>query len=215
MKLYRFDYSCYARKVQMVLDLLALRYEVVDVPYGDRSELAAITGGYMQVPALVDDAGKVTVDSRAICEMLLRGEHAERLVPSPWQGPIWAYADWCDSVLEDVLFRIASPGLRRRFSLPGDRALFTFIKERKFGRGCVEQWEHAAGELTAQARALLTPTAETLRRQRFLFGDRPTLADAALYGQCVMLRAADPTMPASLADGLSDWMTGLEAGAKR
>ena len=27
MKLYRMDYSCYARKTQMVLDLLGCRYE--------------------------------------------------------------------------------------------------------------------------------------------------------------------------------------------
>jgi glutathione S-transferase len=118
-------------------------------------------------------------------------------------------------VLEDVLFRIASPGLRRRFGRPADRALFTFIKERKYGRGCVEQWERTAGELTAQARALLAPTVATLSRQRFLFGDRATLADAALYGQCVMLRTADPAMPGALADVLSDWMTPLEAEAKR
>jgi glutathione S-transferase len=213
MKLYRFDYSCYARKVQMVLDLLALRYDIVDVPYGDRSELAALTGSYIQVPVLVDDAGKVTVDSRAICETLLLGEHAERLVPSPWQGPIWAYADWCDSVLEDVLFRIASPGLRRRFGRPADRALFTFIKERKYGRDCVEQWERTAGELIAHARALLAPTVETIGRQRFLFGDRAMLADAALYGQCVMLHAADSAMPAALANTLSNWMARLEAEA--
>src|SRR5450756_2104971 len=147
MKLFRFEYSCYARKAQMVLDLLGVHYEAVGVPYGDRTELATLTGGYIQVPVLVDDAGQVTVDSRAICATLLRGEDAERLVPSPWQGPIWAYADWCDGLLEDVLFRIASPGIRRRFSRVADRALFTFIKERKFGRGCVEEWERDAAEL--------------------------------------------------------------------
>jgi glutathione S-transferase len=69
-------------------------------------------------------------------------------------------------------------------------------------------------KVTTQARALLAPTVETLQCQRFLFGDRPTLADAALYGQCVMLRAADPTMPALLGDGLTEWMTRLEAEAQ-
>jgi glutathione S-transferase len=214
MRLYRFSYSCYARKAQMVLDLLGLRYDAVEVPYGDRTELAELTGGYIQVPVLVDDAGAVTVDSRAICVHLLRGDHAERLVPSPWQGPIWAYADWVDGPLEDILFRIASPGVRRGFARAADRALFTFVKERKFGRGCVDEWERTAGDLTAQARALLAPTVHTFSRQPFIFGARPTLADAALYGQCAMLRAADPAMPAVVAPALGDWMERVETAVR-
>ncbi|MBI4515125.1 MAG: glutathione S-transferase family protein [Deltaproteobacteria bacterium] len=211
MKLYRFEYSCYARKVQMLLDLLGLRYDIADVPYGDRTELTALTGGYIQVPVLVDDAGVVTVDSRVICERLLAGAPGLRLVPLPWQGPIWAYADWCDGVLEDVVFRLASPGIRRRFARPADRALFTFIKERKFGRGCVEEWERTAGELTSRVRSLLAPTALTLAQQPFVFGERPTLADAALYGQCAMLRFADAAMPAALGPVFGQWLSGLEA----
>jgi glutathione S-transferase len=211
MKLYRFEHSCYARKVQSVLDLLGLPYEVADVPYGDRSELATLTGGYIQVPVLVSDTGEVTVDSRAICETLLQGVRAEQLVPAPWQGPIWAYTDWCDGPLEDVLFRLASAGIRRRFPRPADRALFTFVKERKFGHGCVDEWERTAGELATRARALLAPTVLTLGRQLFVFGAHPTLADAALYGQCAMLRFADATLPAALAPALAAWMARVEA----
>jgi glutathione S-transferase len=210
VKLYRFEYSCYARKAQMVLDLLGLRYDVVEVPYGDRAALVSITNGYIQVPVLVDDAGAVTVDSRAICETLLRGGRGAQLVPAPWQGPIWAYADWVDGPLEDVLFRFASPGLCRRFARPADRALFTFIKERKFGRGCVDEWERTAAELTTRARALLAPTLQTLAQQPFVFGACPTLADAALYGQCCMLRCADASMPAALAPALAEWMGRVE-----
>jgi glutathione S-transferase len=210
MKLYRFAYSCYARKVQMLLDLLRRRCDIVDVPYGERTELATLTGGYIQVPVLVDDDGTVTVDSRAICERLLGGARAAALVPAPWQGPIWAYADWCDGPLEDLLFRLASPGIRARFARPADRALFTFIKERKFGRGCVDEWERDAPALAARARVWLQPTAETLTRQPFLFGAQPTLADAALYGQCVMLRYA-AVMPATVAPVLGEWVDRLEA----
>ncbi|HVN86918.1 MAG TPA: glutathione S-transferase family protein [Candidatus Binatia bacterium] len=215
MKLYRFEYSCYARKAQMVLDLLGLNYQIVEVPFGDRTELVNVTGGYVQVPVLVDDAGKVTVDSRAICEELLRGERGARLVPSPWQGPIWAYADWCDGPLEDVLFRIASPKLRERFARPADRALFVFVKERKFGKGCVDEWERTAADLTARARSMLAPTVETLTQRPFIFGDRPTLADAALYGQCAMLRHADAAMPAALGSAVAKWMERVEAAARK
>lgn len=195
MKLFEFSYSPYARKVRAVLDLLGVEYEAVEVPYGDRSELVAVTGGYLQVPVLVNEA-EVLTDSRAICEQLL--ERDARLTPSPFEGPIWAYADFCDGPLEDVLFRIATPSLVGRKATPQERALFVYVKERKFGSGCVQQWAAEHAGLIAKGRKLLEPTARTLEAQPFLFGATPTLADAALYGNLVMLAAADPVLPAQL-----------------
>jgi glutathione S-transferase len=58
MTLYRFRYSPYARKVQMVLDLLGARYDFIEVPYSDRNEIARVTGGYIYVPVLVNDSGR-------------------------------------------------------------------------------------------------------------------------------------------------------------
>jgi glutathione S-transferase len=209
MKLYRFRYSPYARKVQMLLDLMGRAYELVEVPYGDRTELAAVTGGYIYVPVLVDDDGKVVVESRDICEALLAGD--ARLVPAPFQGPIWAYADFCDGPLEDVLFRIASPAVRDAWSRASDRALYVLIKERKFGAGCVDAWERDRDALVAKAQRLLAPTLATLAERPFLFGERPTLADAALYGNCAMLEEARPELVERVSKELVAYMRRLEA----
>ena len=54
MKLYRFRYSPYSRKVQILLDLMGRRYECVEVPYANRTELATVTGG--EAPTLADAA---------------------------------------------------------------------------------------------------------------------------------------------------------------
>jgi glutathione S-transferase len=214
MKLYRFRYSPYARKVQMVLDLLGARYELVNVPYSNRDELARVTGGYIYVPVLVDDDGEVVTESRAICERLLaRDPRGARLVPSPWEGPIWAYADFADGPLEDVMFRIGSPAVRDQWATPGDRALYVLVKERKFGAGCVDAWARDLPVLVARARALLAPTLRTLAARPFLFGDAPTLADAALYGHCAMLEEADPQLLAHVAEPLVPYARRLEAAA--
>jgi glutathione S-transferase len=178
----------------MLLDLLRVQHELVDVPYSDRSELARLTEGYIYVPVMLWDDGSVTVESRTICQQLLDKTPAHELVPSPFQGPIWAYADFCDGPLEDVLFRIASPGLHHAWQDPGDRALFALIKERKFGAGCVAAWQRDQSTLIARGRTLLEPTFATLRQQPFVFGERPTLADAALYGELAMLAEADPEL---------------------
>jgi glutathione S-transferase len=211
MKLFRFRYSPYARKVQMVLDLLRRTYELVEVPYGDRNGLAELTGGYIYVPVLQDDDGAVVTESRRICEKVLVGDAGRTLVPPPFEGPIWAYADFCDGPLEDVLFRIASPLIREAWAEPGDRALYTLIKERKFGAGCIELWLADQSSLLARGRHLLEPTLSTLEQQPFLFGARATLADAALYGNLAMLREADPALIARLSPALEQYMARLEA----
>lgn len=206
MKLFRFRYSPYARKVQMLLDLAGVAYEAIEVPYTRRDEMAALTGGYVQVPVLLDDDGRVIVESRNICEHLLekRPSVAARLVPPPFEGPVWAYADFVDGPLEDILFRLASPFVRDAWPTAWERGLYVFVKERKFGAGCVDAWEKDRNGLLARARRLLTATRSTLARQPFLFGESPTLADAALYGVLAMIEEArreflaelDPAWPA-------------------
>jgi glutathione S-transferase len=215
MKLHRFRYSPYARKVQMVLDLLGTSYELIEVPYGDRQALARLTGGYLFVPVLEDDDGKPMVESRAICERLLAGAAGERLVPPPLEGPIWAYADFSDGPLEDVLFRIASPIIRDSWTNPFERALYVLIKERKFGSGCVDAWARDRNALLARAQHLLQPTFATLSRRPFLFGDHPTLADAALYGQCMMLEEADRQLLPALSPVLASFSRRMEEQIRR
>jgi glutathione S-transferase len=215
MKLYRFRYSPYARKVQMLLDLAGARYDLVEVPYSDRNEIARLTGGYIYVPILVDDSGRVLTESRDICEHVLTSEVGERLVPPPWEGPIWAYADFVDGPLEDVLFRIASPSIRDAWTSPGDRALYVLVKERKFGAGCVDAWKRDQEALVQRARRLLAPTLRTLAAQDFLFGASPTLADAALYGVGAMLEEAAPPLLSRVAEPLAAFMRRLEQHARQ
>lgn len=210
MKLYRFEYSCYARKVQMVLDLVKADYQTIEVPYGDRTQLAEMTDGYIQVPVLVLDNGEIITDSRNICRKLISSPSGSWLVPSHLAGPIWAYCDWCDSTFEDTMFKISSPNIRRQFPRAADRALFTFIKERKFGSGCVEQWDRAQDALISKASELLQPTLETLSSQTFIFGIQPTLADTCLYGPFAMLKVADIHLPGEISGTIDPWMQRLE-----
>jgi len=212
MRLYRFEYSGYARFVQAAFDLAGVACELVDVPYGNRDELATLTGGYIQVPVLVTDGGDVVTDSRRIVAALVRDDaRFSALVPTAEAGPIWAYVDWVASGFEDVAFRLAAPGLRYRFRSPSERALFVFVKERKFGAGCVAQWKRDADALFERLVELLAPTVTTLERRPFLFGASPCLADAALYGQLVMLDFGAPDRVAGLAPALMAWKRRFEA----
>lgn len=187
MKLYRFRYSPFARKVQMMLELAGVPHEVIEVRYGERNELAELTGGYIHVPVLVLDDGEVITESRRICERLAARPEARHLVPPAMHAAVWAFHDFVDGPVEDVLFRLASPAVRATWATPWERALYTMIKERKFGAGCIDAWAAGRAQLLERGRALLEPTRQTLAAQPFVFGDAPTLADVALYGQWAML----------------------------
>lgn len=215
MRLHRLDYSCYARFVQATLELAKVPFELVDVRYGDREELAKLTGGYIQVPVLELDDGTPIVDSRRIAQHLVStDERVARLVPDADAALVWAYVDFANGPVEDAAFRLASPGIAQRFESAFERALFVFSKERKFGAGCVDAWERDADALFEQLVTVLEPTTRTLAHRPFLIGREPTLADLALLSQLLMLDLGAPDRVAQLVlrfDVLRAWRERLEA----
>ena len=211
MRLHRFAYSGYSRFVQATIELAHASCAVVDVPFGDRDELARLTNGYILVPVVELDDGTVVTDSRRIVETLVRDDaRFAPLAPAADAAAIWAYVDWAGGQLEDVAFRIASPGIQYRFPRPWERALFVFIKERKFGPGCVDAWYRDADNLMARMHELLAPTVASLKSRPFVLGDAPTIADAALYGQIVMMEFGKPDRVATLAPEILAWRMRLE-----
>jgi glutathione S-transferase len=108
------------------------------------------------------------------------------------------------------MFKLASPSVRSRFSTANERALYTFVKERKFGAGCVDDWLMGAAALAKRTAALLEPSSRTLEKTPFLFGDRPTFADAALFGQVAMLAGADLRQLAALPAPILTWFRRMQ-----
>jgi glutathione S-transferase len=210
MQLYRFLYSPYVWKVRALLDLARADYRVIDVPYCDRRELLSVSGD-IQVPVLVLDDGRVLSGSRTICNTLIAEDaRFARFLPSPLEGPISAYADWAEDDPDESIWFLSAPGIRDSYTNAHDRAFFTLVKERKYGVGALERWAERGDELADELRAWLAPTARTLARVPFVFGDAPTLADAALYGQLCMLSGAAPARVAALDPALLAWMERLQ-----
>lgn len=209
IKLYRFPYSCYALKVQYLLDQLQLEYETVDVPFTDRTELVELTGDRVVVPAIAHN-DRVVVESRDICQYLMELT-LHNLVPAEQAALIWGYADWCDAILEDVLFRLASPGIAQRFATAFERALFIFVKERKFGAGCVEQWQQQQPDLVAKAQTLLQPTLQAIAVNNFVAGEQISYADITLLGHLAMVEYANPQLVAEIDSALPEYMARIRA----
>ena len=214
MKLFQFAYSPYAAKVRKCLELKGLAHELVEVPYLDRQEVAQLTGGIIVLPVLAD-GDQVICDSPRITDHLDR-HYAPTLRPPPLGAAGAVFESWCDQVFEDVAFRLASPAVEERIAeLNGGRqdarAMYRFIKERKFGTGCIDSWRDHAPELRDRLRALAAPLARTVVEQPFLLGARATIADAAVYGNLYMLDWAMPGWVATSMPELSAWYERVHA----
>ena len=203
MKLYQFIYSPYAAKVRKYLELQKRSFDIVEVPYMDRQEVAKLSGQIV-LPVLVDGATVVADSARITAYLDGPNRDAAAVV----------FEQWADSVFEDVAFRLASPHVEKRMIElnPGRedaRAMYRYVKERKFGAGCIDQWAANSKELTAKLRALLAPLTAKLAAQPFLLGDKPTLADAAVWGNLAMLEWATPGFVAREVPEISEWFRRL------
>jgi len=214
MRLHQFPYSPFAAKVRKYLELKGLSCEIVNVPYLDRRELVALTGGTMQIPVL-EDGGRVLDESARITAYL-----DEVYRPSLREDPLASVLEgWADNVLEDVAFRLATPGVHDRFAeLEGGRrdapAFFRLVKERKYGPGCVEGWRSAERALVERLGALLVPIGRALAARPFILGTRPSLADAAVFGQLFMVEFGLPGFVEHELPALSGWYRRVGAAKK-
>jgi glutathione S-transferase len=157
-----------------------------EIPNWDRSELLRLTNGtYYQVPVLEHD-GHIVVESSASSEDIAHYVDAQfaggRLFPERLDGLQEIVMEFLSDDVEFHTFRLLDPFTADKIDDPVARGLFLRHKERKFGRGCVEQWRHDAALIRAEADRLLARFEVTLRHSPFLFGDAPVYSDFLLYG---------------------------------
>ena len=186
LTVYELEYSPFCIPITAALDSCGQPFERREIPNWDRSELLRLTNGaYYQVPVLVHD-GRVVFESAADSEDVARyvDRHfaGGRLFLKHLDGLQQIVIEFLSDDVEFHTFRLLDPFTLDQITDPVARGLFLRHKERKFGRGCVEQWRRDAAEIRAQADRLLERFETTLRHSPFLFGLEPLYADFLLYG---------------------------------
>jgi glutathione S-transferase len=174
----------------------------------DRTEVARLTNQVV-LPILTD--GETAIHDSPRITAYLDERYAPNLRPT---AAAVVFEQWADSTFEDVAFRIASPMVERRITELNQgradaRAMYRYVKERKFGSGCVDQWARDTPALTSRLRDLAAPLARTLEAQPYLLGADPTLADAAVWGNLAMLEWASPGWVAREMPELAAWYARL------
>ena len=186
LTIYQLAYSPFCIPITAALRACGVPFETREIPNWDRSELLRLTdGAYYQVPVLVHDGRVVTEssgDSEDIAHYVDQHFAGRRLFPERLDGLQQIVIDFLSDDVEFHTFRLLDPYTLDQIKEPVARGLFLRHKERKFGRGCVEQWRKEAAAIRAEADRLLARFEVTLRHSPFLFGETPVYSDFLLYG---------------------------------
>lgn len=184
LELIQFPWSPYCIVQRRILEFSGTRFKITNIPNGDRSLVWKITRQrYYQVPVLRD--GKEVIfetdgESQVIAKYLDQKLQLD-LFPRKYEGLqdiLWRYfEDEIEGIgfkLNDVYWEEMVP--------ESDRLLFLRHKERKFGRGCIDEWRAQQKQLLATLEKKLLPCEEMLLTRDFLLDDKPRFVDFDLFG---------------------------------
>jgi glutathione S-transferase len=184
IELIQFPWSPFCIVQRRILEFSGVQFKLTDIPSTDRSLVWKLTRErYYQVPILRD--GKQVIfetgeDSQVIAQYLDKKLRLE-LFPSHLRGLqtiLWRHIEHeiegLGFKLNDVHYREVIPAQ--------ERLAFVRHKERKFGRGCLEQWRAEQGTMLEALEVRLRPYEQMLLEQPFLLGERPRFVDFDLYG---------------------------------
>jgi glutathione S-transferase len=183
---YQMPHSPFCIPITHALRVCGVPFETRDVLNWDRSDIIAITdGAYYQVPVLVHGE-KIVFESSGSSQDVARYVDSEfaggRLFPARLDGLQAIVVDFLEDDVEGVTFRLVDPHYLDAVTDKIGKVMTIRHKERKFGRGCVDEWRRNAGALRQEADRLLNRFEVTLEFSRFLFGDEPVYSDFLLYG---------------------------------
>lgn len=184
IELIQFPASPFCIVQRRILEFSGAKFKVNNIPNGDRSLVWRLTKErYYGVPILRDGKQvifEVSDDSQVIAKYL-DSKLQLGLFPAELEGEqsiIWRYIE---NEVEGVGFKLNDIYWREMIS-DSDRVRFLRHKERKFGRGCLENWRAEQKGLLAQLEQRLIPFEEMLMHKPFLLDERPRFVDFDLYG---------------------------------
>jgi glutathione S-transferase len=184
IELIQFPWSPFCIVQRRILEFAGVRFKITNIPNGDRSLVWKLTKErYYGVPIIRD--GRIVVfetseESQVIAKYLDQKFKLD-LFPAELEGVqsiLWRYIE---NEIESCAFKLTD--IHWRDLVPkSDHLRFVRHKERKFGRGCLDQWRVQESQLLAQLEERLIPFEEMLTYKPFLIDNRPRFVDFDLAG---------------------------------
>jgi glutathione S-transferase len=184
IELVQFPWSPFCIVQRRILEFAGARFKITNIPNGDRSLVWKLTKErYYGVPVLKDGRNvlfELNEETQVIAKYL-DWKFELGLFPKELEGVqsiLWRYIE---NDIEGPCFKLTD--IHWRDVVPkSDQLLFVRHKERKFGRGCLDQWRAQEGELLHQVEERLGHFEQMVKYRKFLIDDRPRFVDFDLFG---------------------------------
>lgn len=184
LTLIQFPWSPFCITIRRILERHRIPFRLQNIAYHERAPIIKATKGLgYTVPCLID--GK-----QAVCDSKDFGQEVARyldrrnklkLFPKEFEGLQLILSHYIENDLEGVGFKVNDS-----YVIPSrplvERVMLIRHKERKFGKGCLQEWTSHRKHLSARFAELLVPIDNMLAHSPFLLTDRPLFVDCNLYG---------------------------------
>lgn len=201
IELYQLPWSPYCLVQKRILEYSGAPHKVINVSQSDRSQIWRLTKQrYYQVPIVRDRRSVLfeTGDNSQVIAKYLDAKLGLGLFPAQWdglQGIVWRYIE---NEVEGLTFKL-NDAYYREFVPPAEQLGHIRHKERKFGRGCLEQWKTDQKQLVSELGQLLIPFEQMLGTRPFLLDQQPHFVDFDLWGILAnFLYSGHYSLPATL-----------------
>jgi glutathione S-transferase len=184
IELIQFPWSPFCLVQRRILEFSGASFKITNIPSQDRSLVWKITRQrYYGVPTIRDGKNvifEIAEDSQVIAKYL--DEEMELgLFPAKWRGVQSVLWRFIENEVEGATFRLNDIYYKENAPL-SDHLQYLRFKERKFGRGCIEQWRKDQKIWLKKLEDHLIPFEIILTHQEFLLDDQPRFVDFDLFG---------------------------------
>lgn len=184
IELIQFPFSPFCLPSRRILEFAGAKFKVTNVPPQDRTLVWKVTRQqYYGVPVIRDGTKVVfdDTDDQQIVAKYLDKKFKLGLFPPALEGLQSIIWKTIESEIEGVTFRLNDIYYKK--NVPAAHQLqYVRFKERKFGRGCIDQWRVQQREWLKKLETALVPFEQMLAHSSYLLAERPVFVDFDLYG---------------------------------
>lgn len=185
IELIQFPWSPFCLVQRRILEFSGVRFKITNLKLtGDRSLVWRLTKErYYGVPVIRDGRNVVfeTDEDSQVIGKYLDQKLGIGLFPAELEGEqaiLWRYVE---NEIEGLAFKLNDAYYRENVA-KADQLSYLRHKERKFGKGCLDQWYAQQKPMLSQLESRLLPFEEMLSYRPFLLSDRPRFIDFDLIG---------------------------------
>jgi glutathione S-transferase len=217
--LHHYPNSPFSEKIRLIFGYKGINWQSVIIPViMPKPDVVALTGGYRKTPFMQIGAD-IYCDSALICDVLEMMQPEPTLYPEHQKGAARIIAQWADTTLfwAAMAYNFSPAGSAQMFGIDttqgSPQATEAIANAKMFAEDRAKMRLGAprlpAADAAASYKSYLRRIANMLDEHPFLMGDKPCIADFAVYHPLWFTRHRTPVM-AGIFDATPDVLTWMD-----